>query len=350
MVATKLVRGDEYVLNHCTKYLARDNVDERHSAYGIDVGSERARFAESWRFPIIDSHDGPETDAYEWNDVTFVWRINDADRPPGSVQVITTCHRLYEPLSLDRVRDTIYFALTIKVPKAARYRYLFVVDGQLVADPINPQTETAASGQVWSSFFTWAYNQPISFERWEFAILERLTRHILPFNSKEAQNFLGREGGGGNVGHLYRLDISVGVANYIDKVVAREERHRLYAYKTCLEMLDTVLRRREPQLPPEAMEERFYVSLYDDMASGAASLFEHGWDRARYADPADFLKLVRRHAVTGAFAHPKYGGNPAGIAWAYLTEHFKQDDGITTAFDWQRVQEKPLGTSTDYRG
>ncbi|BCA61196.1 hypothetical protein HMP09_0430 [Sphingomonas sp. HMP9] len=256
---------------------------------------------------------------------------------------------MFEPLDLRRIGDSIFFALTLKVPKGARYRYLLIVEGNVVADPINPQIQITASGQIWSSFFTWAYNQPISFERWEFTILERLTRHILPFNSKEAQNFLGREGGGGNGGHLYRLDISVGVANYIDKVVAREERHRLYAYKTCLEMIDAVLRRREMRVPPEAMEERLYVSLYDDMASGAAALFEHGWDRMRYNDPADFLRLLRRHAMTGAFAHPKYGGNPGGMAWAFLSEHFTGSDG-KTAFDWRRGQEKPLGTSTEYRG
>lgn len=349
MVESRVEKEDQYVLNHCTKYLARTNADERHSTYGVDAATPRARVAESWRFPVIDSHDGNEPDAYEWNDVTFVWHIADLAAPPQSVLLLSTCHRLHEPLPLVRIGDSAYFALTLKLPKAARYRYLFIVDGKLTADPINPQTQTLANGETWSSFFTWAYNQPISFERWEFAILDRLTRHILPFNSKEAQNYLGREGGGGNVGHLYRLDIALGVANFIDKIVAREERHRLYAYKTCLEMLDTVLRRRESRVPPEAMEESLYVGLYDDMASGASALFEHGWDRNRYNDPANFLRLLRRHAMTGAFAHPKYGGNPSGMAWAYLTEHFTGDNG-KTAFDWQRAQERPLGTSDEYRG
>jgi hypothetical protein len=189
----------------------------------------------------------------------------------------------------------------------------------------------------------------LSFERWEFTILDRLTRHILPFNTEEALNYLKREGSWGNIGHLYRLDISMGVANFIDKLVAREERHRLYTYKTCLEMLGAVLRRRNPGLEPEMIEEGSYVRLYDEMAGTSPALFQDGWDRSRYNDPAHFLMLLRRHAMTGAFAHPKYGGNPGGMAWAYLEDHYHADGGAT-AFNWRQAQEQPLGTSHEYRG
>jgi hypothetical protein len=248
-----------------------------------------------------------------------------------------------------RVADTRFWALTLKVRKGERHRYRFLVDGTVQLDPINPQTERVATGDDWSSFFTWAYNQPISFERWELIILDRLTRHILPFNTQEAQNYLDREGRWANVGHLYRLDVSLGVANYIDKAVAREERHRLYAYKTCLQMIRAILARRFPGKDPEYLDEGIYVGLYTEMADGVPSLFQDGWDAARYSNPADFLLVLRRHAITGAFAHPKWGGNPRGMAWMYLAERYRADDG-ETAFCWQQAIERPLGESDEYRG
>lgn len=342
-------KDPQYILNHCTKYLARDNTDERHDYLDVYGGQPRARISEAWRFPMIDSHDGTEEGAYEWNDVTFVYSATGDTSLPGAVELISTCNTLYEPIPLERVEDSIYWSCTLKIRKAQRYRYKFVIDGEPMLDPINPQTETLGTGEVWSSFFTWAYNQPISFERWEFAILDRLTRHILPFSSKEAQNFLVRGANDGNVGHLYRLDVSVGVANYIDNIVAREERHRLYAYKTCLEMIDAILRKRHPGKDPEFLEETSYVRLYDEMANSSPELFQDGWDRERYNDPRHFLNLLRRHAITGAFAHPKYGGNAGGMAWAYLGERYKTDDGAT-AFDWGQAIEAPLGASTEYRG
>lgn len=349
MHAEIVKRDIQYLLNHCTKYLARDNADERHSPLGIFEGQSRARVSESWRFPVVDSHDGIEEEAVEWNDVTFFYAIPPRTPPPGKAELITTCNSLYEPVPLSQIDDSVYWSCTLKVRKGERHRYLFLIDGRATPDPINPQTETLSTGEVWSSFFTWAYNQPVSFERWEFLILDRLTRHILPFNSQEAKNFLSRGANEGNVGHLYRLDISAGVANYIDNIVAREERHRLYAYKTCLEMIDTILRRRHLGKDPEFMEEGSYVRLYDEMANSSSALFQDGWDRIRYNDPGHFLYLLRRHAITGAFAHPKYGGNPGGLAWAYLGEHYRTDTG-ETAFDWRQAIEPPLGTSKEYRG
>jgi len=349
MQAEIVQRDTQYLLNHCTKYLARDNVDERHSLLGVYAGQQRARISESWRFPLVDTHDGSDDMVSGWNDVTFFYSIARDEGAHGNVDLITTCNALYEPVQLSRIDDSTYWSCTLKVKKGERHRYLFLVDGEVTTDPINPQTETLSTGEVWSSFFTWGYNQPVSFEKWEFLILDRLTRHILPFNSKEAKNFLSRGVNEGNVGHLYRLDISVGVANYIDNIVAREERHRLYAYKTCLEMIDTIVRRRNPGKDPEFINESSYTGLYDEMANSSPALFADGWDRTRYNDPGHFLYLLRRHAFTGAFAHPKYGGNPGGMAWAYLSEHFRTNTGAT-AFDWRRAIEPPLGTSTEYRG
>lgn len=338
-----------YILNYCAKHLARDNADPRHSYWGTYDDQPRARVSESWRFPIIDSHDGTDVDAYEWNDVSFVYTVPREGEPPASVEVVTTCHVLYEPISLEPVDDSIYRSVTLKVRKGERHRYKLLVDGVAILDPLNPQTEMLSSGDVWSSFFTWACTQPISFEPWEVVLLDRLTRHILPFNSKEAQNFLQRIANEGSVGHLHRLDISSGAVNYIDKLVAREERHQLYAYKTCLEMLDRILRARNPGKDLVFLPESQFLRIYGEMADNALALFADGWDANRYGSPSYFLWLLRRHTWTGAFAHPKYGGNPGGMAWAYLAERFTTDAG-DTAFFWRQAIEPPLGSSPEYRG
>ena len=331
-------RDDLYVLNHCTKYLARETLSPRHAFLGADAAAPRAAYADSWRFPIVDaSVKGPD-----WNDVTFVYPAAPNEPLPQEVALVSTVESLGEPSALGRVGDTAFFACSVVVPRMRRYRYVFLVDGRRELDRINPQREVLPTGDVWSSLFTWSYNQPITFERWEFTILDRLARHILPFNTPEAQNFLRRHASDPTAGHLYRLDTSVGVANFIDKVLAREESHRLYAYTTCLEMIDRMLRRRYAGRDPEFLPEQAYVQLYEDLAVNAQSLFDNGWDRARYDNPAHFLWLLRRHAVLGAFSHPKYGGNAAGSGWSYLAERYP--------FGWEQAIEPPLGTSSEYRG
>ncbi len=349
-----VAKDDEYVFNHCTKYLARDVTEPRHHYLGTPSVEGQGRISEAWRFPIVDAHHGVDADHYDFNDVTFIYAAGPDKPAPSSVELLTTCLALNRPEPLKRVGDSIYWALTLMVPKGVRHRYRFIVDGASVLDPINPQIEALPTGDIWSSFFTWAYNEPISFERWEFTLLDRITRHILPFNNEEARNFLERMANDArSAGHLYRLDISAGVANYIDKILTREERHQLPAYKTCLEMLAQVLRKRNPGRPIEALEEGHFVRLYAEMAdiNRVPALLADGWDQQRYGSPSYFLYLLRRHAWTGAFAHPKWGGNPGGMAWAYLSETFTTTDPpARTAFDWRPAMEPPLGTSAEYRG
>ncbi|MBP7147654.1 MAG: gluconate 2-dehydrogenase subunit 3 family protein [Acidobacteria bacterium] len=331
-------RWEEYVLNHCTKFLARDTTDPRHAFVGVPVDEPRAAIADPWRFPIVDSAPGAPND----NDVTFVWAVPRQAPQPRSVLLVSTCGDLYEPVPLQRVGDTLYWARTLRVPRGRRHRYRFLVDDVARLDPVNPQRETLATGDAWSSFFTWGYTQPVVLERWEYAILDRLTRHILPFNSQEARIYLQRSATDAHGENLYRLDVSVGAVNFIDKILAREERHRVYAYKTCLELIDTVLRRRYPGRDPAFLDERAFMTLYAQLAQNAEPLFWDGWDPARYADPSHFLWLLRRHTFLGAFAHPKYGGNAAAAGWRYLEERF--------GFDWRPKYEPPLGTSAEYRG
>ncbi len=337
-----VTKDDQYVLNHCTKYLARD----------------QGEISEAWRFPIIDGYsDGVNfVDCYAHNEVTFVYDGRKGG-PPQSVSVIGTFGGLYEPLPLRPVlyldEPTGYYTVTAVVPKGQIHTYKFIVDGNVVPDPVNPQRSTLDNGETWSRFFTHNCTQPINFERWESAILYRFTEHILPFRTKEGENFLkrhffelDRKTRETKLTHAYRLDNSVGVVSFIDNLLAREESHRLSDYRICLNQIDKVLRQRNPFVEPDRMPRDMYVELYEQMATNNVT----GWDYAQYSSPRFFLQLLRRHTLTGAFSHPKYGGNAAATGWAYLSERYVDLGTGETLFDWRRAIEAPIGTSAEYRG
>jgi hypothetical protein len=144
------------------------------------------------------------------------------------------------------------------------------------------------------------------------------------------------------------LDEPVGAANFIDKILAREEAHHLADYKVCLELIDGLLRRRNPYIEPAAMPLSMFEDLYDQLGNADHATID-GWDYASYGNPRYFLQLLRRHTYTGAFAHPRYGGNVGGLGWSYL-ERLAQDVRGTTCFDWRRAQEPPLGRNPEYHG
>jgi hypothetical protein len=127
--------------------------------------------------------------------------------------------------------------------------------------------------------------------------------------------------------------------NFIDKLVAGPERHHLDDYRACLKQIDRVIRLRNPFQEPREMELGVYEQLYADLASNSLP----GWDYGAYDSPPHFLRVLRRHTYTGVFAHPRYGGNPGGLAWDYLAEAFGP-------FDWRQALERPLGTNAEYRG
>jgi Gluconate 2-dehydrogenase subunit 3 len=133
--------------------------------------------------------------------------------------------------------------------------------------------------------------------------------------------------------------------NFIDNILAREEHHHRLDYQICLKLIDEVLRQRYPGSEPCDLEGEAFVTLYNEMATDRVV----GWDRARYKSPSYFLQLLRRHAFTGAFAHPKYGGNVQAAGWAYLEERYT-NSAAQTVFSWRRAIEPPLGASPEYRG
>ncbi|KYC40427.1 hypothetical protein WA1_26825 [Scytonema hofmannii PCC 7110] len=348
---------DQYVLNHCTKFLAQKNAAPRHNFGQFKDDDLRVRVGESWRFPIIDTYsDGIDaTKYYDRNRVTFVYQ-QQGETSPDRVTVIGTFANLYEPIPLKNIKflgePTSYYAVSVLVPKGEVHTYKFIVDNQAIPDPINPQRVILDNGKEWSRFFTDFCTQPLNFDDWEYVILQRLVDHILPFRTEEGQNFvnryynsLDRQQAETQVPYAYKLDESVGATNFIDNILAREENHYLIDYKICLEQIDRVLRQRNPFVDPNEMPREMYVELYKEMSTDNVN----GWDKSKYSSPLHFLRLLRRHTYTGAFAHPKYGGNVGAAGWAYLAERLRDENG-KTQFDWRRSIEKPLGVNSDYHG
>ena len=105
---------------------------------------------------------------------------------------------------------------------------------------------------------------------WEVRLLYRLIEQILPFRGKEAENFLkryyfglNREQRKSDMAKAFRLDDSVGEVNAIDKLLAREEAHRVIDYRLCLKQIDQALRNRIRFLDPYEMPAEEYVQLYE---------------------------------------------------------------------------------------
>jgi hypothetical protein len=349
-----LDKDTQEILNYCTKYLARGN--RYTDAPPAPDNPSLTQVSEAWRFPVIESYSAPGTvDAadYTANEVTFIYK---ADNPGlvKQVAVVGTFAPLYQPLPLKPIdflgEPTGYFALTVVLPVGQSYRYLFLVDGQRQLDPINPHQITLSNGKTWSRFFTDFYVQPTCFEDWELQLLYRLTEHILPFRTEAGENFLTRFYNYLNqtqkqTMRVYDMDVTVGAVNYIDNILAREENHHLIDYRICLEQIDRVLRQRNPFVESWEVSEQLILDLYEDMADGNVS----GWDYVEYTNPRYFLELLRRHTITGAFSHPKYGGNVHGVGWAYLEERYRDAEG-ETLFDWEAALEKPLGRNAEYVG
>lgn len=345
-------KDDRYILNYCAKHLARDIDEPRHHYNHLYAEDEkRSRILEPWRFPVVDSYNdgGDAAENYDWNEVTFVYDARDRTPMPSSISVVGTFGNLFESIPLQPVRfldeETGYFSITVVVPKGEVHTYHFWVDGVFELDSINPQQVILDNGKTRSQFFTQFCIERVTFERWEADILGRLVETILPFQTAEGETFL--EGyyqrlANGAIDrplrHTYRVDQSIGAVNFIDKVLAREESHHLIDYRICLHECDRLLRQRNPFREPNVMAREMYGELHEEMADGAVN----GWDYERYDNPTFFLQLVRRHAYTGAFAHPKYGGNAGAAGWAYLAER--------SPFEWHNAIEPPLGASADYSG
>jgi hypothetical protein len=327
----------------------------------------RSSIAEAWRFPIIDSYRNPaDGSGHEFNLVTFVC-VNRARSLGSDIAVIGSFSDLIAPIPLRQVADSHYWAVSVVVPKAQTHYYKFIAGGRVMVDPINPQRVTRPDGSEWSRFFTEYCTDFLVFEGWEAKLLERLTDHILPFRTTEAQRFLNyyyqsldKQARETQFGHVYRMDQPVGAANFIDKLLARQEQHRLIDYKICLDLCYQVLQRWMPDHDPLTLPSEEYATLYQQMANDTPGSLA-GWDYSRYGSSRFFLQLLRRHTFTGAFSHPKHGGNSGAAGWQFLATNLndpttgklpelKSVNTPAAYFDWARALEPPLGRNNEYRG
>jgi hypothetical protein len=314
----------EAVENHCAKRLARTN----------------GAISEAWDFPKLNRTAEPGISR-----LTFIVDVGDyADG--HTVELCCTATGLDRLVPLERMGDTPWWAVDVLASDGEVHRYQFRIDGSWTTDPINPFTLQDASGVEWSRCFTNNCHQILTFERWEVEILDRLTRYIMFFRSPEAQKL------GTDLANGYRFNAEVGMVSYIDKALARHESHRLVDYKICLSIIDSVLRTRVPTLEPELVPDSVIATLYDQMSASDGKANTQSfpdWDYTKYSNPRFFLKLLRRHAFSGAFCDPSWGGNSQGMGWSVLQALYQREDG-QTAFDWRRTRPAPLGTASDYAG
>lgn len=181
----------DYLYNHIAKSCARDVYDGRHDYGEFKRKEVQSNVPDPWRIPVIDTHRQLNQDNnYYFNDVTFIYPF-DFNNAPQSIKIVGTFHKLYEPIVLQRLQSSRYFTVTCSIPKSEVHYYKYLVDGKPLPDPINSQRQVLDNGEEWSRFFTDTYSFPISFERWEWILLERLTDHILPFRFEFSMIFRG---------------------------------------------------------------------------------------------------------------------------------------------------------------
>jgi hypothetical protein len=341
-------KNDDNLLSLCTKYLA-------HSALRIDGVFRPA--TEPWHYPLIESTipvDGCQDPG--WNDVTFVYLRREGS-DPKHVSVIGTFLPLYEPVPLRaaqfRGKDTRYFSVSVSIPKRQFHTYRFLVDGILECDSINPQIRRLDNGVEWSCFFTEEYSRPSVLVERELRLLSRLVTEITPLRSPDAENFLKRFYNDLDQAdqtlqqpHIYRLDDSVGEVNFIDNLLAAGERHHLPTYRLGLRKIFNILTDRHPEGEPSKLPRQVFQQVLRKLQENSFP----GWSDVNSPSPREFVEVLRRHTVMGAFTHPRYGGNSAASGWEYLRERFPGDDPSGTCFDWRLAIEKPLGVSDIYFG
>lgn len=332
----------EHAASLTAKSFARDTDAEPLHAYnGVEAPGDSAKYAEAWRFPAVEPWDDrAQTEPGEWNAVTFTLpQAEEQAKTPSFVCGLPFSNLRTVPLHW--LPECSLAAATVIIPAGRSYDYLFRRGDELFCDPVNPRRRHTLHGQEVSTFFTDFCFQPVTLRLREAELLRRITNHILPFSTREDELFIQNPGGGPQnllSRQVQHLDHAVGVVNYIDKLLAREERHHLQDYRICLAEIDRILRLRNPYFEPVLMDVNAFRQLNAEMADNRVP----EWNHAVYSDPSYFLFLLRRHTWTGAFSHPKYGGNVGAMGWHWLAGRFP--------FRWDLAVEKPLGISGEYLG
>lgn len=320
----------QFVLNQSEKIIFKNNT--------TDISA-----IDSAVFPVIQTY---YPDKANFNLVTFIF-FSQAEK---DIFLLGNFANLYTNYQLSRVKfndsNTHFYAITLKLPNKSLYFYQFKIDHNFTLDPLNSFSKTLDNGETWSCFTTEGYKTPIIFEDWEVKILQRVVSYILPFKTNEFKTFINRHSAqfdNTTRSMVNQLYYDIGTVNFIDKLLARNEQHHVISYRLCISEMKNVLLRINTTQEPEDMDEYFYAKLFEIMANNDHTI----WDKSVYAEPAYFLKVLRRHIITAAFSHPRHGGNTQALGWQFLADLLqnKPEDNL---FDWQQALEKPLGTNKDY--
>ena len=323
----------QFVLNQSEKIIFNNNTTGHSVVTAID----------SAVFPVAETY---YPDKANFSLVTFIF----FNREEKDIFLLGNFANLYTTYQLSRVKlnnsDTNLYAVTLKLPTRAVYFYQFKIDQSFYIDPLNSFSKTLDNGKTWSCFITEGYKTPLIFEEWEVKILQRFVSFVLPFKTAEFKTFVNRHSAqfdNTTRSMLNQLYYDIGVVNFIDKLLARQERHHVINYQLCLSEMKQVLLRLNNTQEPEDMDEYFYARLFEIMEKNDFSV----WNKAKYDNPAYFLKALRRHIITGAFSHPRHGGNTQALGWQFLADLLsnKPEDNL---FDWRQALEIPLGNNKDY--
>ena len=263
----------------------RATVPIRAMTTGSTTPAIRARASpKRGAFPSSTATATERSRAYAFNLVTFVYMQPAAD-VAADVSVIGTFGRCTRP---SRCRASAARAWTERCRSCRRARSILQVPDRRAAvlDPVNPQRVTHADGSEWSRFFTeyctdryrsnggrWrsCSASPTTSCRSAPSVRQRFLRlyyDCVDRQSKDTQ-----------YARAYRLDQPVGAVNFIDKIVAREEAHRLRRLQD--------LSRAHRSRPAPAQSVRGAVvhaagnvpDLYDQMATTMATACRAGITR-----------------------------------------------------------------------
>ena len=138
-----------------------------------------------------------------------------------------------------------------------------------------------------------ASSEPVTFTSAQWKTVEAITGRIIPTDHEAGA-------------------IEANCVNFIDKVLANEDRAQKSVYKGGLAALDAASERRF---------KKSFVKLTEDQQDELLAAVEvdaaNGWPEAA-GSASGFFGTIRAHTLVGFLSDPKYGGNRNYVGWKIL--------------------------------
>ncbi|MDG2166983.1 MAG: gluconate 2-dehydrogenase subunit 3 family protein [Opitutales bacterium] len=138
-----------------------------------------------------------------------------------------------------------------------------------------------------------ASSEPVSFSSAQWKSVETITGRIIPTDEEPGA-------------------IEANCVNFIDKVLANEDKAQKSIYEKGLTELNTVSRKRFDKAfidLNEVQQDEILAKLETDEVEG--------WSDSA-GSPATFFATVRAHTLIGFLSDPKYGGNQDYVGWKLI--------------------------------